>query len=97
MGINERQWDLIFKPKALEDRNFFKKSGNIPLMKKIQSLLEELEQHPETGTGKPEKLKDNLFGYWSRRINSEHRIIYVINTDKKTVDIYSLYGHYSKK
>ena len=71
-----------------------KKSGNFPLMKKIQNLLEELELHPETGTGKPEKLKENLSGYWSRRINSEHRIIYTVNADEKTVEIYSFRGHY---
>jgi toxin YoeB len=97
MGMSNIKWDLIFKPQALDDRIFFMKTGNIPLMKKIQSLLEELELHPETGTGKPEKLKDNLSGYWSRRINSEHRIIYFINTDLKTVDIYSIRGHYNKK
>jgi toxin YoeB len=63
MGLDGTSWELIFKPKALEDRDIFKKSGNIPLMKKIQKLLEELELHPESGTGKPEKLKDNLSGY----------------------------------
>jgi toxin YoeB len=94
MEIKENQWDLIFKPKSLEDRDFFKKSGNKPLMKKIQRLLEELESHPETGTGKPEKLKENLSGYWSRRINDEHRIIYTVNNEPKTVEIYSLKGHY---
>ena len=94
MGVNGEQWDLILKPKALEDRAVLKKSGNISLMKKIQKLLEELELHPETGTGKPEKLKDNLSGYWSRRINTEHRIIYVINFTNKSIEIYSLRGHY---
>lgn len=92
MEVNDNRRDLIFKPKALEDRTFFKKTGNIPLMKKIQNLLEELELHPETGTGKPEKLKENLSGYWSRRINSEHRIIYIVDNDKFIVEIYSLRG-----
>jgi len=85
---------LVFKPKALEDRDFFKKSGNIPLMRKIQCLLEELELHPATGTGKPEKLKENLSGYWSRRITDEHRIVYTIDNEKRHVEIYSLRGHY---
>ncbi|MDR1370984.1 MAG: Txe/YoeB family addiction module toxin [Dysgonamonadaceae bacterium] len=96
MEIKISQWDLILKPKALEDRNFFKKSGNKPLMKKIQHLLEELESHPETGTGKPEKLKENLSGYWSRRITDEHRIVYAVDNEKKQVEIYSLCGHYEK-
>ena len=96
MEIKARLYDLILKPKALEDRDFFKKSGNVSLMKKIQNLLEELELHPETGTGKPERLKEDLSGYWSRRINSEHRVIYTVDVSKKLVEIYSLYGHYLK-
>ena len=94
MEVKNGCFELIFKPKALEDRDSFKKSGNLPLMKKIKKLLEELEQHPETGTGKPEKLKENLSGYWSRRINGEHRIIYTIDDDKKLVEIYSFRDHY---
>ncbi|GHV21108.1 toxin YoeB [Clostridia bacterium] len=86
--------DLIWKPKALEDRDLFKKSGNKPLMNKIQKLLEELELHPETGTGKPEQLTENLSGYWSRRINRANRIIYTIG--ETSVTIYSLRGHYEK-
>ena len=97
MGIDKNQWDLSFKPKAFEDRDFFKRSGNIPLMKKIKNLLEELELHPETGTGKPEKLKENLSGYWSRRINSKHRIIYTIDANEKIVEIYSFHSHYFAK
>ena len=63
-------------------------------MIKIQKLLEELELHPEIGTGKPEKLTENLSGYWSRRINIEHRIVYQIDKQKQEVTIYSLQGHY---
>jgi toxin YoeB len=96
MEIKISQWNLILKPKALEDRNFFKKSGNKPLMKKIQRLLEELESHPETGTGKPEKLKENLSGYWSRRITDEHRLVYTVDDEKREVEIYSLRDHYEK-
>jgi toxin YoeB len=94
MEIKISQWNLILKPKAQEDRDFFKRSGNKPLMKKIQRLLEELELHPETGTGKPEKLKENLSGYWSRRITDEHRIIYTIDNENRQVEIYSLRDHY---
>ena len=94
MGMKAVQWDLFLKPKALEDRDFFKKSGNKPLMGKIQRLLEELELHPETGTGKPERLRENLSGYWSRRITDEHRIVYTVDSAKRQVEIYSLRGHY---
>jgi toxin YoeB len=92
--IDDNHWDLIWKPKALKDRDAFKKSGNKALMRKIQSLLEELELHPETGTGKPEKLKENLSGYWSRRINQANRIIYTV--EETSVTIYSIRGHYNK-
>ena len=93
----EKIWDLIFQPKSLEELDFFYKNGNKLLIKKIYRLLEELEIHPETGTGKPEKLRENLSGYWSRRINDKHRIIYTINEENKTVKIYSLRGHYKHK
>jgi len=67
MEVKNGCFELIFKPKALEDRDSFKKSGNLPLMKKIKKLLEELEQHPETGTGKPEKLREKLVSPDKRR------------------------------
>jgi toxin YoeB len=95
MEIGERHWELLFKPKALADRDALKKSGNKPLMRKIQQLLEELELHPETGTGKPEKLVADLAEYWSRRINSKHRLIYKIH--ENSVEVYSMSGHYSDK
>ncbi|HYK75806.1 MAG TPA: Txe/YoeB family addiction module toxin [Daejeonella sp.] len=55
-------------------------------------MLDELTEHPLTGTGKPELLKHELTGLWSRRINKEHRIVYGIK--ENTVYEYSLKGHY---
>ncbi|MBD3628358.1 MAG: Txe/YoeB family addiction module toxin [Cyclobacterium sp.] len=63
-------------------------------MIKIDQLLDELEEHPETGTGKPERLKNILSGYWSRRINKEHRLVYSIDGEKVIVTVISAYGHY---
>ena len=74
--------------------NPVKKLGNAALLKKIDKLLAELECHPATGTGQVEALRFDLTGYWSRRINSEHRILYDIQEDKKVVAIYKLRGHY---
>jgi toxin YoeB len=88
--------EIIFKPKALDDTEFFKKSGNKSLQLKITKLLEELAIHPETGSGKVEKLKGNLTGYFSRRINIEHRIVYTIDYYSDKVEIYSMRGHYEK-
>jgi toxin YoeB len=89
--------EVKFKPRALEDIRFLKQNGNAAIRRKITALLSELETHPETGTGKPEKLKEDLSGYWSRRINSEHRIIYTIDTVEQVVEVYSLRGHYENK
>jgi len=55
-------------------------------------LLSEIAEHPFEGTGKPEPLKFNLSGYWSRRINQEHRIVYEVIGHK--ILIHSLKGHY---
>jgi len=48
------------------------------IMHKIHSLIKECQRTPYTGSGNPEKLKQNLTGFWSRRINSEHRLVYRI-------------------
>ncbi len=86
-------FQLNFSNQAIKDIEYHKKSGNKPFLKKLVKLLEELYVHPLKGTGKPEPLKHNLTGYWSRRINKEHRLIYkVINID--TVRVYSARGHY---
>jgi toxin YoeB len=87
---------IDFSSKAKEDLNFWIKSGNKSLLNKIYSLIEDIQLHPFEGIGKPEPLKHNLSGYWSRRINQEHRIIYEI-IDENTVNILSiisLKGHY---
>jgi toxin YoeB len=47
-------------------------------IKKLEKIVQELENHPETGTGNPEPLKHNLIGFWSRRINKKDRLIYQI-------------------
>lgn len=47
-------------------------------LKRINSLIEDIRWHPYQGIGKPEPLKHNLAGYWSRRINEEHRLVYRI-------------------
>ncbi|PRD49142.1 Txe/YoeB family addiction module toxin [Sphingobacterium haloxyli] len=55
------------------------RSGNKADIKKIEIIIAELEEHPETGTGNPEQLKYELSGFWSRRINAKDRIIYTID------------------
>lgn len=82
---------------ARKDYIYFSKSGNKTVMNKITALLKDIAEHPYTGIGKPEPLKYELQGKWSRRINSEHRIIYSVNDDIVTVYVLSMRYHYSPK
>jgi len=74
-----------------------KKSGNKSVEKKIKTILNELKEHPYTGTGQPEQLKHELSGFWSRRINQKDRIIYSVEEEIVTVEVISAMGHYGKK
>jgi len=88
-------YSVEFTPKALEGIDKLRKSGNKTILRKIRKLLDELTEHPYTGTGQPEQLKHNLAGFWSRRINQEHRIVYAVDEKKVTVTIISAKGHYT--
>ena len=74
-------YSIEYSDEAVKELKEFKKSGNKPLLKKISAIIKELEKHPTSGTGKPEQLKHQFTGLWSRRINREHRIIYEIQND----------------
>ena len=86
--------EIIYSEEAQKDIEFWKKSGNKTIQNKIQQLLNAIETAPFEGIGKPEPLKHNLSGLWSRRINQEHRLIYRIIPDEQVVMIYSLKGLY---
>lgn len=73
------------------------KSGNQASIKKIAIILQELSETPYTGVEKPEALKENLTGFWSRQINPKDRLIYTVNDDLVIVDVISAMGHYSDK
>lgn len=91
------KYSLEFTQTALKDIEKHKKSGNKVILKKLELLLNELLIHSETETGKPEILRFNYQGLYSRRINQKHRLIYKIKNDKVIVLILSAYGHYSDK
>jgi toxin YoeB len=63
---------------------------------RINTLIAECQRHPFSGTGKPEPLKRNLSGWWSRRITSEHRLVYRISGtgDAQALEILSCRYHY---
>ena len=85
--------EVIFLPDAEDDLNFWITSGNKSIIKKIAQLIDDIKLHPYSGLGKPEPLKHNLTGSWSRRINREHRLVYEVTDD--IVLILSAKGHYS--
>jgi len=88
---------LEFTRIALSDLEKHKKSGDRVALKKINQLLNELMEHPRTGTGKPERLKHELEGLYSRRINKKHRLVYKIEDEVITVIVLSAYAHYGDK
>ncbi|TCD08542.1 Txe/YoeB family addiction module toxin [Pedobacter frigidisoli] len=84
--------EIQFVDDSLLDIKFWKKSGNKAIQKKIEQLILAILEDPYDGIGKPEALKHEFSGKWSRRINEEHRIIYEVIED--VLYIYSLKGHY---
>ncbi len=80
--------------RANEEFNFWKKSNNQTILKRIKILLQAIENNPFKGIGKPEKLKHSLSGFYSRRIDKEHRLVYRFDDENKTLKIYSLRFHY---
>jgi toxin YoeB len=84
--------EVSFDEVALEDLEYWKKSGNTVIQPKIQRLLLNIIESPYSGIGKPERLKYDLEGSWSRRINKEHRIVY--SAFENSIQVHSLRGHY---
>lgn len=74
--------EVIYLHQALEDLNHWRKSGNKLIQIKITQLIQSIEQTPFEGIGKPEGLKYEHTGKWSRRITKGDRIIYEIENDK---------------
>lgn len=72
---------VIFHDKALKGLSYWKKTNNVVIINKIKQLVENIQASPFTGLGKPEPLKNELSGYWSRRITQEHRLIYRVEED----------------
>lgn len=71
---------LIFSEQAWEDYVYWQKIDK-KLLERINTLIKDISRSPLSGIGKPEPLKNALSGYWSRRINDEHRIVYKVTDD----------------
>jgi toxin YoeB len=85
--------EFLFKDEAENDLDYWHRTDKT-VIRKIEALLKSIKQSPFTGIGHPEPLKENLSGYWSRRINRQHRLVYTV-TDN-IITVYSLKGHYRK-
>ncbi len=85
---------ILFEKVARKDFEKVRKT-DLSTAKKIALLIQELKTNPESGTGRPEQLRGNLAGYWSRRINKKDRLVY--SFDDEVVTVISVRGHYGDK
>jgi toxin YoeB len=84
--------EIILSPEALEHVEYWKETNNAAVQERIILLKNAIIVSPYQGIGKPEPLKYELTGKWSRRIDRKNRFIYSVEND--TLYIYSLKGHY---
>jgi len=82
---------IIFEENAFQDFNEWA-TENKKLYRRIVNLIKDIRRQPESGIGKPEALKHEFSGYWSRRINDEHRLVY----KDEAITIASCKYHYNK-
>ena len=75
---------IIFSDDAWEDYLYWQRTDP-KILKRINTLIKEIQRTPYEGIGKPEALKHGFSGYWSRRITDEHRIVYKAETDSLLV------------
>ena len=81
----------IFSDRAWEDYLYWQKTDK-RMLKKVNELIKDIDRHPYEGIGKPEPLKHSLSGYWSRRINEEHRMVYRVSDE--AIHIAQIRFHY---
>jgi toxin YoeB len=84
-------WEIVFSKKAVAD---LEKIQNAGLEKKVKSLLEILQEKPFANPPPYEKLVGDLSGYYSRRINIKHRLVYRVIKEESTVQIFRMWTHY---
>jgi toxin YoeB len=84
--------EIKYLPDAGDDLAYWIKTNNKTIIKKISDIIRDIIKSPYKGLGKPEPLKFQFSGLWSRRITKEHRLIYEISHN--TIIIHSMRGHY---
>ena len=87
MTTKRIQWDFD----AWNDYLYWQQHDK-QILKRINQLIKDISRSPFEGVGKPEPLKGNLSGLWSRRIDEKHRLVYLV--EENSVLIFSCKGHY---
>ena len=82
---------ITFTENAWEDYLYWQKTDK-RILKKLNGLIKEIQRTPFEGTGRPEQLKYDLAGYWSRRLDQEHRLVYQVDEDE--IKIFACRYHY---
>ena len=82
---------IVFSKNAWEDYTSWLREDK-KMLRKINDLIKDIQRHPHSGIGKPEPLKYDLAGLWSRRIDREHRLVY--QAEENEIRIYSCRYHY---
>ena len=90
------EYQIQYKREAIEDAKRLKEHEP-KAFQKLEKLVAELRIHPRTGTGRPEQLKGEPHGRWSRRITARHRLVYEIHDNEVNVIVMASYGHYDDK
>ena len=86
--------NITFTEKAFEEYFYWQLQDRITL-KRINSILKDISRNPYEGIGKPEGLKGNLSGYWSRRIDDRNRLVYRVKNEQ--IEVYQCKNHYEDK
>ena len=90
------QYSIELTGTSRKDLQRIHRSGHKSLIKKVEIMFLELNEHPYTGTGKPEQLK-YYSNIWSRRLDKKNRLLYTVDENVVRVYVISLYGHYDDK
>ena len=90
------KYEIEFKAEATRDLVALAKSEP-KAFAKAQTLINELREHPRSGTGHPEQLSGDRAGQWSRHITKKHRLVYEIHDMEVIVLVLTAYGHYDDK
>jgi toxin YoeB len=75
---------ICFRERAWQDYLYWQQTDQ-QILKRINTLIKDIQRNPFLGIGKPEPLKHQFSGFWSRRINDEHRLVYTITDDELIV------------